>query len=90
VIVVPTEADIEQAEKIVLGIETYLNSGLRQPERDLQVAADIDQAADILDGIETLHIFKIDPLVNYQFVKVSDLRRRWSEAKDRMSKRPRT
>jgi hypothetical protein len=87
VIAVSTEADIELAEQMVLRIETYLNSGLRQPDRDLQIATEIEAVGNILEGIMTLHTFKIDPLVNYQFAKIADLNRKWTEAKDKLSKR---
>jgi hypothetical protein len=86
---VSTEADIELAEHMMAGIETYLSSGVAQPEKNLQLAAEMEAAGNILDGIEMLHTFKIDRLANYQIAKVADLRRRWDEAKDKMGRRPR-
>ncbi len=84
-----SEADIELAEHKIKGIESYLNSETRQPERDRQTAEEIRQTGDILDGIETLHTFKIDRLANWQLVLVSDLRRRWNEAQAKMERRSR-
>jgi hypothetical protein len=84
---VPNEADIELAEHMMKGIESYLDSGTPQPEKDRQLAAEIQQTGDILDGIETLHTFKIDRLANYQLVLVADLRRRWNDAKAKLDRR---
>lgn len=83
-----TETDIELAERIIKTIEAYLSSGTQQPEETKRVLAQIEDAGNILDGIETLHTFKIDRLANYQIAKVAELRRRWSDAREKSSKRP--
>ena len=83
-----TETDIELAERIIKTIEAYLSSGTQPPEETKRVLAQIEDAGNILDGIETLHTFKIDRLANYQIAKVAELRRRWSDAREKSSKRP--
>jgi len=86
---VSSEADIELADHMIKSIESYLNSEARQPEKDRLTAEEIRQTGDILDGIETLHTFKVDRLANYQLALVSDLRRRWTEAQAKMERRSR-
>jgi hypothetical protein len=85
---VSTETDIELAERMINTIESYLNSGTPQPERIQQVQVQIEDLGNILDGIETLHTFKIDRLANHELAKVADLRRRWADAEARTRNRP--
>lgn len=82
------EEEIQIVEELVKDIEIYVETGVWNPERQIQVAAEIVKADKDLRQLMMGHSMKIDILSEEQVSLVSNLLKRLTESKDKLPSPP--